>query len=49
MLGIATPSKGMGASYSALVVLAANALVAILRSVVAAGKIKRVNRKRAPT
>jgi hypothetical protein len=35
----------MGASYSALVVLAANALVAILRSVGAAGTIKRVNRK----
>src|SRR3954452_19347946 len=49
VLGIATPSKGMGTSYSALVVLAASALVAILRSVVATGKIKRVNRKRAPT
>ena len=43
--GSATRSKGMGASYSALVVLAANALVAILRSVGAAGTIKRVNRK----
>src|SRR4051812_21660112 len=49
VLGIATPSKDIGASYSALVVLAASALVAILRSVVAADKIKRMKRKRAPT